>query len=171
MSSIIKVDQIQLTDGTSPTAVDLGFAAGSVIQVVHNDLYSASYSATTNTSFVEVNSAFRTSITPKYATSKILVVGGLGVGIDRVGAQDANGNIRIREINSGDIITQTGIRVYDRGGSGVYLQWGQTLSKLYSPATTSTLTYTWDFKLIVGQDIRANDENRATYFTLYEIAG
>ena len=33
MTSIIKVDQIQLTDGNAPTAADLGFAAGNVINV------------------------------------------------------------------------------------------------------------------------------------------
>jgi hypothetical protein len=43
MTSIIKVDQIQLADGTAPTAADLGFAAGSIIQTVKSSI--------TNTSF------------------------------------------------------------------------------------------------------------------------
>ena len=34
MTSILKVDQIQTTAGAAPTAKDLGFAAGSVIQTV-----------------------------------------------------------------------------------------------------------------------------------------
>ena len=34
MSSILQVDQIQLADGSVPTAADLGFAAGSVLQEV-----------------------------------------------------------------------------------------------------------------------------------------
>ena len=34
MSSILKVDTIQTTAGAAPTTKDLGFAAGSVIQVV-----------------------------------------------------------------------------------------------------------------------------------------
>ena len=141
-----------------------------MVQVVHSDGSSASYKATTSTSYTEFNSALRTSITPTSSSSKILVMGGLGVGIDRQGSSDANGQIRIREVNSGSTITETGIRVFDRGGSGIYLQWGQTLAKLYAPNTTSELTYTFDMRLIVGADIRVNDENKATYITLMEIA-
>jgi len=157
-------------DNLQPNLGSRVMAAGHVVQVVHSDGSSASSNATTSTSYTEFNSSLRTSITPTSASSKILVIGGLGVGIDRVGSQDANGQIRIREVNSGNTIIETGIRVYDRGGSGIYLQWGQTLAKLYAPNTTSQLTYTFDMRMIVGQDIRANDENKATYITLMEIA-
>ena len=52
MSSILKVDQIQLADGTAPTAADLGFAAGSVIKT-HN-LSSPNTTAITLTSSTAV---------------------------------------------------------------------------------------------------------------------
>lgn len=157
-------------DNLEPNLGSRVMAAGHVVQVVHSDGSSASYNATTSASYVEFNSALRTSITPTSSSSKILVMGGLGVGIDRQSGSDANGQIRIREVNSGSAIAETGIRVYDRGGSGIYLQWGQTLAKLYAPNTTSELTYTFDMRLIAGQDIRTNDENKATYITLMEIA-
>ena len=170
MSSILKVDQIQLSNGNTPTAGDLGLnVTGSVLQAVSNR--STVFNSTTSTSYTEVDSGLRTSITPTSTSSKILIIAGLGIGVDRVNAQDANCQIRIREVNSGSTIDETGLRVYDRGGSGIYLQVGQTLSTLVSPATTSTLTYTWDMRLIVGQDCRVNNESKRTYITLLEIAG
>jgi len=71
MSSIIKVDQIQLADGSTPTAADLGLnTTGSVLQVVQNtystkaDLASDSWTDT----------GFSASITPSSASNKILII-------------------------------------------------------------------------------------------------
>lgn len=170
MSSIIKVDAIQKADGTTPTAGDLGLnTTGNVIQVVSNR--STVFNSTTSSSYIEVDSNLRTSITPSSTSSKILIIAALGIGVDRVGSNDASCQIRIREVNSGSTIDETGLRIYDRGNSGIYLQVGQTLSKLVSPATTSTLTYTWDMRLLIGQDCRVNDESKRTYITLLEIVG
>ena len=73
MTSILKVDTIQTTAGAAPTTKDLGFAAGSVIQVVGTkyDGASANVVATTSTSFIDT--AKSVTITPKFNTSKILV--------------------------------------------------------------------------------------------------
>ena len=70
MTSIIKVDQIQLTDGNPPTAADLGFAAGSVLQVlqsVKSDTFSGA-----DGSWHKITGLTQ-SITPTSTSSKILV--------------------------------------------------------------------------------------------------
>ena len=67
MSSILKVDQIQLTNGNTPTAGDLGLnTTGSVLQTLNNTL--TSQTGTTSTSFV--TTGLSVTITPKYANSK-----------------------------------------------------------------------------------------------------
>ena len=72
MSSIIKVDQIQLANGSTPTAGDLGFnTTGSVIQTVSLSDTTRARTATSNTSYVQTD--VYNSITPKYANSKIIV--------------------------------------------------------------------------------------------------
>jgi hypothetical protein len=72
MASILKVDQIQLSDGSTPTAGDLGIdVAGSVVQVQHALLYSNNTPSTSTTQWA--NSGFGCQITPKFATSKLIV--------------------------------------------------------------------------------------------------
>ena len=70
MSSIIKVDQIQLANGSTPTAGDLGLnVSGSLVNVQRNHF--ASYVAVTTTgSWV---SAFEVTYTPQKIGNKILV--------------------------------------------------------------------------------------------------
>lgn len=71
MSSIIKVDQIQLSDGSTPTAGDLGLnTTGSVLQVVQVVAGTGDQVNVSSSSATEVMSA---SITPSSASSKILV--------------------------------------------------------------------------------------------------
>jgi len=67
MTSIIKVDQIQLADGTAPTAADLGFAGGSILQVQTAVIGRLDMSTSTMTAIGNL------SITPKSASSNILV--------------------------------------------------------------------------------------------------
>lgn len=77
MASILKVDKLQLSDGSTPTAGDLGIGltsadmpAGSVIQVV-----SATKTDTQvidSSSYIDI-SGLSVSITPKFATSKLYI--------------------------------------------------------------------------------------------------
>jgi len=73
MSSIIKVDAIQKSDGTTPTVGDLGLnTTGSVLQVkqaVKTDTFS-----TTSGTFVLVPN-LSVSITPASSSSKFLIIG------------------------------------------------------------------------------------------------
>ena len=69
MTSVLKVDQIQTTAGDAPTTKDLGFAAGSIIQTVYN----SHNTGVTLSSGGAVETGLAASITPKFASSKILV--------------------------------------------------------------------------------------------------
>jgi len=69
MSSELRVDKIIPTDGAPSGTGILG--GGGVIQVVSMDLVSTA--STTSTSFVDVSN-FNLAITPKFTTSRILVI-------------------------------------------------------------------------------------------------
>lgn len=77
MSSILKVDQIQLSNGNTPTAGDLGLnTTGSVLQVkqaVKTDTFS-----TTSGTFVSVPN-LSVSITPASSSNKLLVTGSIAL--------------------------------------------------------------------------------------------
>jgi len=69
MTSIIKVDQIQLANGNAPTAADLGLdISGNTIQMEYTTITAGS--VTTTTTKVEFMSV---TITPKFSTSKLKV--------------------------------------------------------------------------------------------------
>jgi len=72
MSSIIKVDQIQLSNGAAPSANDLGIT-GSVINTWHfSNNERSTMSGSTNTWYNVPN--FALSVTPTRADSKLLVM-------------------------------------------------------------------------------------------------
>ena len=148
MSSIIKVDQIQLSDGSTPTVGDLGISTtglGEILQVVGE--YSDSTYTTSSTSRTTVLSA---TITPSSVSSKILLLATARIGARRSGDQI------IAEWAVGETITG-GSRtefVADaaNAGQGIHLRYinspaaaamfaGVSIQKLRSPNTTSTITY------------------------------
>ena len=70
MSSILKVDQIQLSNGNTPTAGDLGLnTTGSIVQVKHS-IYST---WTTTTLATWAQTGLNCSITPTSTSNDILV--------------------------------------------------------------------------------------------------
>ena len=65
MSSILKVDQIQLSNGTTPTAGDLGLdISGTPVQIKHFKLTASGTTAAVNT-WIEASSGNRPVNTPK----------------------------------------------------------------------------------------------------------
>jgi hypothetical protein len=80
MASKIKVDQIQTADGTGTIALqnqlsgmtNLSLPTGSVLQVVTNMPNIGSHGLSTS-SWTEVSSSFRQTITPIYSNSKLII--------------------------------------------------------------------------------------------------
>ena len=138
MTSILKVDTIQTTAGAAPTTKDLGFAAGSVIQVVSTNLAAdLSYSSA---SYAETN-VMTLNITPKFNTSKILVLCNFGLYINS-GAAESRGNLGIRRdstlVRGRDDASGEG---FFRDNSGHFKAYMTGFNFLDSPATASAITY------------------------------
>ena len=141
MTSTLKVDQIQLTDGNAPTAADLGFAAGSVLQVVSAH---KSDPATANSVYPTWSDiGFEASITPTSATSKILMISNLTIGNNsamfsyhRI-LRDGTVAIDVGDVSPNQAqVTST---YYQDHNGGQMIK--QTSTFLDSPATTSQVTY------------------------------
>jgi hypothetical protein len=87
MSSIIKVDQIQLADGSTPTVGDLGLnVTGTPIQVVHEQSYAKTYASTAGSPA----SAIDVSITPKKAGSSFIVNSIVNISLNKSGNADTD---------------------------------------------------------------------------------
>ena len=144
MASILKVDQIkntaasgniQIPTGYKLVAVDSGaiVAPGHVIQVVQSTLTSTPIS--TSTSFADTG--LSVTITPKSASSKILVQADYGTG-----SSASAGGLIIQLLRESTVLFYRGAS-YD-ASAATYGADG--FSHLDSPATTSSITYKVQYK-------------------------
>jgi len=167
MSSIIKVDQIQLADGSTPTAGDLGLnTTGSVLQVVT----ATDNTNTSITSSSHSNTSITGTITPSSTSSKILVIGAIQVMIYIDGGSSSDGYYRIRNSTNSTSSSDFYIQNYDYGGSGTIQDASRAVQWLDSPASTSAQTYLIQMKKSNGNAIVANNGGTSS-LTLIEIAG
>ena len=145
MSSILKVDTIQTTAGAAPTTKDLGFAAGSVIQVVRRDPTAAAITRYSGTSTSYANTGLAISITPKYANSLVIVRGFINTGAP----SNAYFYLTLKRVISGGSTTDLGFTgsgtnfgVAQHGVSGGGNLWHQASFEYPdAPNTTSAITY------------------------------
>lgn len=163
MTSVLKVDTIQTTAGAAPTTKDLGFAAGSVIQVVGTkfDGQNANVVATTTSSSF-TDTGLSATITPKFNTSKILVI----ICCQLYTSSTAHGDVAIFR-GSTEIIRSS--FNYDAAGGSA----GQgSLQILDSPATTSATEYSIYIRSgSTSQTTTHNgSSNSDSHITLMEIA-
>ena len=141
-------------------------SAGSVLQVV-NATTSTSVSTTTNS---YIDTTLTATITPKFTTSKILVLVNQN-GVTKNGAAGADVGLRLLR-NSTTIQQLSLYGLYDGTTGAIY---GATFSTSYldSPATTSATTYKTQFQAsentgIVSVQVSAG--NSTSTITLMEIA-
>jgi hypothetical protein len=162
MTSIIKVDQIQLADGTAPTAADLGFAAGSVLQVI-SAKHSTSTTTTSSSTFADTG--LTATITPKYSNSKIAVMATV-MGCEN---NTASNGISVRLMRDS---TQLSEFAKYSGYTRTYITNHPAINYLDSPATTSAVVYKLQFKNSTGSgtaNVQANSSEST--IILMEIAG
>lgn len=134
--------------------------AGSVLQVVSTSSFT-NYS-TTSATFQATN--LGVTITPKYSTSKILVIVA-GGNIDTTGINgEAETTIYRGATNLG---TADGLAHYF-GSTRIIVP--IAMSYLDSPATTSATTYTTYFRSMSGGNISFNNGNGPASITVLEIA-
>lgn len=132
MSSIIKVDQIQLSDGSTPTAGDLGLnVTGTVLQVVQGSGSSTTYINSTSMTDIGLD----VTITPSSSSSKIVVFVSASMATD-----DSDGSFAYARLVRGSS-TELMETFVTKDISGGYNVANYSLQWLDSPNTTSATTY------------------------------
>lgn len=139
-------------------------ASGNVIQVVQGT--TSNVTSTTSTTYVA--SQLTASITPKFATSKIMVL------ITSATTQTTTGqtsNITVYRNGSVNIATSTlGLTAYENSGGSGYSWVPASGSIIDSPATTSSTTYTVYVRAGSGGTAYVNWGALNNTITLLEIA-
>jgi hypothetical protein len=139
-------------------------SSGVVLQVVSATTNSTS--STTSTSFVASNLAV--TITPKFSTSKILVLCGVSI------TNTTNGGIAYATIYRGSSTNLAGgtnaLSYYSMVGS-TYVWIPSSICVIDSPATTSATTYTAYFSSGGSSTAYINNSGSVSTITVMEIAG
>lgn len=182
MSSILKVDQIQLSNGNTPTAGDLGLnITGNILQV--KSVHKSDTFSTGSTTFVDVT-GLSVSITPVSTSSKILVISDVAMGNNASVFTYYRVTRDNTAINIGDAASNrvpiTGM-VYDGGNEGILER--QSSQFIDSPSTTNSVTYKIQLRSATGGTVYINrskrddsvntgyDTRQASSLILMEIAG
>jgi hypothetical protein len=162
--AISQIQQAALASGVPSSVASAALPAGSVLQVV-NATYSTLASSTSST---YADTGLSASITPKFSTSKILVM----IGAAGCAKQTGNTGVGLRILRgSTTILNFEGGICYS--GNSNYLSASASTSYLDSPATTSATTYKLQFNSINNVSIAyVNDGNgnQNSTITLMEIA-
>jgi hypothetical protein len=185
MSSILKVDQLQdsggnnlVTSNGSGVITAAGF--GKVGQVVYTEDRTNTFT-TSSTSAVDVtfdSTVFTASITPTSTSSKILCMGIVpGRGTYNGGYDARFGFAVLAKIGSGsyteiygDASNASYFGGYDYGASGLQVGISVPVNVLYSPNTTSAVTFKYQVKLSSSSaSLVVNRQAIGTSFTLMEI--
>lgn len=173
MSSIIKVDQIQLSDGSTPTAGDLGLnlagadmPTGSILQVIQTE-FTGSFS-TTATTDAYANSGVKVTITPSSSTSKILILGQVHI------YRNASGHNHLQLKRNATTAVHANNDIGGHKAAGGSFHSVTPIVFLDSPNTTASTSY--DLFLAKrggeGGSLIVNDGNgQTTTLTAIEIAG
>lgn len=160
MSSILKVDTIQTTAGAAPTAKDLGFAAGSVIQVANGLLATGVNNSTAS----YVDTGLTATITPKFASSKILII----CNMMSVENNTASEGAHVKLVRGSTDLSEWGRFM---GYTRTYMTSHPSITYLDSPATTSATVYKVQFKRGQGGgQVNVNSNTATSSITLMEIA-
>lgn len=174
MSSIIKVDQIQLTNGSTPTVKTLGINdSGGVLQIVQ--AVKNNETSTSSTSFVDTG--LSKSITPRDSNSKILITVDMPARSNNSGVSlnvqySTNGGSSYSDVSiAGNTNNWAHAASYTAGGGTA--NWGHvTKNFIHSPSTASTITYKVQYKAVgTGSNCIICDSSDAAMLTLTEIAG
>ena len=137
--STLEVKAIQ-----APSGYDLDMPEGHIVQTIQNALNASAYT-TTSTSYQAVTD-MSVTITPKFASSKVLVTFNCGGAI--VGDSTNQNAVHIRIKRGSTVIRELGRYGYNRNDD--YSSIPIFLTYLDSPNTTSATTYTIEIKTDSG---------------------
>ena len=138
--------------------------AGSVIQVVHN----GTTASVTNNTQTFTNSGLESSITPRFTTSKILIL--INQNIHKTGAQTDQMQLNITR--DGTQLVQWAAEVLHDDGGLVHFDIFASQTYLDSPSSTSALIYRTQFRrrLATSASMIVQYANSRSSITLMEIA-
>ena len=151
----------------APSGYDLQMPAGNIIQVVQGSA-TTQVSNSSTTAFIEYTQ-LSTSITPKFANSKILVT--LSSSMRVWGSLNQSSADHYIARNNVQVSGLYSIYTYDYGNSGVQPRILQTAVHLDSPATTSAVEYSSWMKLTSGSNCGWGASGAYSTITLMEVAG
>jgi hypothetical protein len=152
------VSASSITTGTLPKAQ---LPTGSILQILTD--VQPGEQATSSTSFT--NTALSVTITPTSATSKIFLLYTGSAGND--GAQESYLTIARNGTNLGGGVGGM-MRIWFSASGGYHFS-GMSMSFLDSPATTSAITYTVQFRTASGI-VYISGANATDSFTVFEVA-
>jgi len=138
-------------------------SAGCVLQVVSQ--YYNTYGSTSSTSYVDTGVTL--SITPKFSTSKVMVIVGLALGTNN--ASSTTISTQLVRNGSSLVLQERALLAQTNTCADVSYQY------LDSPATTSSTTYKVQYLCVQGNTVRINDYQNSSgsafsSITLMEIA-
>lgn len=164
MSSILKVDQIQLSNGNTPTAGDLGINdTGTVIQTAY---HTHSTSTTLTSTNVWTATGTTLSFTPKAANSTIIIY--IKIAGEISGA--ANTGIGYRLKKDGNTVYDNDYAMYHSNSNDQRID-QIPIIHVESAVNTNARTYALDFRLRGGGQTRHNFYGEPTTMIIQEIAG
>jgi len=176
MSAIINGDSPSVTfsDGTTQatSAVVSGkvpfsiLPAGSVLQVVAG----TTSTQVTNSTSTYADVGLSASITPKFSTSKILVITSVQ-GIFKSEGNSAN-RVNMQLSRSGTTLDTSGANLFSNGTT-FYFRSTFNHSYYDSPATTSSITYKWQFmnaENVASVAVQKDGNSGTSQIILMEIA-
>ena len=168
MTSRLLVDKIE----GKATAGTVQMPSGSIVQVVNVNGYAQGTANTTSSSYTETDTAFRTTITPKFSNSKIMFFCTLGLRLQEASGADSQAWFRLYDVTAGAEVsgTDTAIRHYDYGNSGHYASYSNPFNVLIDSWGTTAKTFTFQVKLTAGDGVATGDESDSTSITIMEIA-
>ena len=160
--STLSVDTIQ----GQTAAANVKMPAGHIIQFV-NVTYSTLHN-NNSTSFTDTG--FDATITPKYATSKIFILGNFSIYL----SGNSQNNLGEAEIRRDDVSRRSfmTVRQYDYGSSGVLVERPVTMVGIDTPATTNAVKYTLytKYRQGGGSIVLNDDSDDFSTITLMEVA-
>ena len=159
-------DGTVITTGSSGQSIpSAALPAGSVLQVIN----ATTATGVSNSTSTFADTGLTASITPKFATSKILVLINQN-GITKAPSAVSSG-VQIQLLRSSTVISKIqGYAGYNDTSSYNYIG-GVSSSYLDSPATTSATTYKTQFKNeFNASNVGVNSDGSTSTITLMEIA-
>ena len=169
MTSIIKVDQIQLVDGSTPKAGDLGLnVSGTVINVKQFTLTGNKIDVTSST----YTTAWAVNYTPVSSNSVVFYNYSVSNRIYNNGAPDGRANIRVLVDGEQKSVLYS-VGAYDYGNSGPWLHIYQNVQAKAVNTDGSTMNAEYQIAVNGADGISINESNSSStsYLTITEVAG